>query len=925
MRKKNIVFYVTKQYMKQNKKRTFTTFLGIVFMVLLMTCVFVGKDTALNYLEKMAEKNNGSWHYCVYDVNAEQYDKIKNMPSIAETAVSEEVGFTEFEQSENEKRPYLNVKAYTEQCFDWRNIELVSGRFPENEQEIIISENAIDDGAKVSIGDKIKAEFFTRSITGINPDVKSTIFPMADFLEVHYGETLDVPEGFYFYGENESFRENKNMTGKTQTYKVVGFMKSPYYEVSAHAGYAALTCEKAPVTDTFNVTMKVDFKHCNDVIEVDGQLLEILGEEVKTEANNMLLAFTASGGDSTINILVAFIQIFFVVFILVASIILIYNLFNMSFEERSKYLGMLSSVGATGKQKRSSVYFEAFYLLLFALPVGFLIGLGVIQAGMLAIRPYVGMMMELSGSSELEKVSIVFYGKSIVTILVVCIVAVLVSSYLPARKIGKVGAISSIRGEHTGKKFYPTAWLAIKKGGGEALLAGNTLKRQKRKTKGIVGAAAIFMIIVIVTTFGATTVTKMVRYKMVDSYTIATNPPGWEYCLSELDSATYESLKEQIITNDSVTDYIQWYSGMFFAQTSKDSYSQEYWKDYYSILSLYYPEGTNEKEMDCSETNTLSIIAVDQKTFEKIAENSNCDKKTIAKKNAAIVVQNGEISTETLSVPDYKVRKYQFFEIEKMTDKKIGETIPVYFYNKESDKEEEMNLTVSGYTTNDQLDGEITIHDGLLWVIVNEDTAETLRQKTRDENGESGILRSLYFNVDSSGDAFIEELEKMNENDASETFIFRNTEEKNIGVTIAIAINSVVEILAVCFVILTSLLCLLNLYNSIRGRVEGRKKEFAIMASIGMTKKQMKKMLFLECIGISGKSMLWTVLIATPVIFGLWKVLSSCFGYLAFSFPWISYLVAMCLSGVVVLLITLLCFAHQKTENIMDDIRTESV
>ena len=64
MNRKNIVFYVTKQYMKQNKKRTFTTFLGIVFMVLLMTCVFVGKDTALKYLEKMAEKNSGSWHYC---------------------------------------------------------------------------------------------------------------------------------------------------------------------------------------------------------------------------------------------------------------------------------------------------------------------------------------------------------------------------------------------------------------------------------------------------------------------------------------------------------------------------------------------------------------------------------------------------------------------------------------------------------------------------------------------------------------------------------------------------------------------------------------------------------------------------------------------------------------------------------------------
>ena len=52
--KKNIVFYVTRQYMKQNKGRTFTTFAGIVFMVLLMTCVFVGRDTGIYYLQDVA-------------------------------------------------------------------------------------------------------------------------------------------------------------------------------------------------------------------------------------------------------------------------------------------------------------------------------------------------------------------------------------------------------------------------------------------------------------------------------------------------------------------------------------------------------------------------------------------------------------------------------------------------------------------------------------------------------------------------------------------------------------------------------------------------------------------------------------------------------------------------------------------------------
>ena len=43
---------------------------------------------------------------------------------------------------------------------------------------------------------------------------------------------------------------------------------------------------------------------------------------------------------------------------MVGSIALIYNAFAISVSERSRYLGMLSSVGATKRQKRNSVYFE---------------------------------------------------------------------------------------------------------------------------------------------------------------------------------------------------------------------------------------------------------------------------------------------------------------------------------------------------------------------------------------------------------------------------------------------------------------------------------------------------------------------------------------------------------------------------------------
>ena len=62
MNNKKIIFHVTRQYMKRNKGRTAVTFTGIALMVMLMTCVFVGKDTVLRYLEKVASLRSGSWH-----------------------------------------------------------------------------------------------------------------------------------------------------------------------------------------------------------------------------------------------------------------------------------------------------------------------------------------------------------------------------------------------------------------------------------------------------------------------------------------------------------------------------------------------------------------------------------------------------------------------------------------------------------------------------------------------------------------------------------------------------------------------------------------------------------------------------------------------------------------------------------------------
>jgi len=449
MSNKKIVFQVTKEYMKKNKKRTMTTLFGIIFMVMLMTCVFVGKDTAVNYLEILASQSQGKWHINAYDVDASQYEKIKNLDAVDETAVSVGYDLSVFEQSANPVRPYINLKAYSKENFDWMNMRLAEGRFPEKAGELVLCVDAKNDGADIKIGDEISVDCFKRFLSKSENSKTNTIFPYYN-LVLQPGDYVEAPDNFFYFAPEdtdpvEEFVEEREYTGFTTTYKVVGFVERPIYEAEDSAAYTAITLQddNATIDGTFNVSIRFNLS------KLDGEyngIEEIVGGYDNIEFNGILLAFSGNSPDSTISGMVDIMTIFFVVIIIVASVILIYNVFNMSFEERSKYLGMLSSVGATGKQKRSSVYYEAFSLLLVSLPVGFLVGLGVVKLGMTILKPYMDTLLGIYSNVGFDKVPLNISLIGVLFTIVFSVFTVWISAYLPARKIGKIGPIECIRG-----------------------------------------------------------------------------------------------------------------------------------------------------------------------------------------------------------------------------------------------------------------------------------------------------------------------------------------------------------------------------------------------------------------------------------------------------------------------------------------------
>ena len=257
MNNKKIIFRVTREYMKQNKRRTLITFLGVLIMVVLMTAVFVGRDTVLRYMTDIISFDRGSWHAMVYDVDKNQADEIAALPYTDQVYVSRALGYTDFPASgKPEVTPYLELKSYSPEVFSLLNIRMHEGRFPENDNEIIISQLAVKDGARISIGDVIEIDAFDRYMHASSAGEDDHGFlKFSDGFQINHGDTLLLPAHFPFYYSNEDFEMIHESTGYRKTCTVVGIMESPYYELPGMGGYMAFTTADRTIAEGEKVNL----------------------------------------------------------------------------------------------------------------------------------------------------------------------------------------------------------------------------------------------------------------------------------------------------------------------------------------------------------------------------------------------------------------------------------------------------------------------------------------------------------------------------------------------------------------------------------------------------------------------------------------------------------------------------------------------
>ena len=374
----NILKKLTLKSLKLNRKRSMVTTIGIILSVALITAVAGVYVSGMTSLINFARTERGNFHVSYYDVPKDEIELFKTNRKIEEIFLIKHIGYAKLEGIKNENKPYAQVKGYTKDSLKNLCCILTDGRLPENENEIVIPTHLKTNGRLVlSLGDEITLDIGKRVTS--------------DGLEIN----KDNP-----YTENE-----KVIDTTSKTYKIVGIIERPASTIESYSspGYSFITYidekDVAGKVDVYTRYTKEGLDNFNrvtaNILGIDENLFEKVNSEnpnytkedmqefekqmqnakYKVDANTYVIMLEKdpakiindTGG---IEILAGVVCII----IVITSVFCIKNSFAISITEKTKLYGMLRSVGATKKQIRKNVLFEAFILGIIGIPIGILSG-----------------------------------------------------------------------------------------------------------------------------------------------------------------------------------------------------------------------------------------------------------------------------------------------------------------------------------------------------------------------------------------------------------------------------------------------------------------------------------------------------------------------------------------------------------------------
>ena len=846
---------------RASRIRNVIAVIAIALTSMLFTTLFtIGIGTMENFQQQTMRQSGGDSHGVIKDLTPQEYKDLKDHPLIEESAPCRILA-DGINNQEFLKR-HVELWYMPEYHYEHWFLEIKEGRAPKEADEALVDETTLE---LLGLPQKTGQEFT---------------------LEIQLGQ-----------GEPKIVERTFTVSGILKANSVLntGFTVVSEAYLTAHADEVSAFEKGTGETRVGAIQMDVNFSNSFGIQKKLNQVITESGYSVKESspdylASNVNWAYISDGAESdplTMGAVAGGLLL-----ILLTGYLIIYNVFQISVIRDIQYYGLLKTIGTTGRQIRRIVGRQAWKLAVLGIPLGLLFGFFI---GKWIVPLVVERTSYAGGKVEVSLNPLIFLGAILFTLATVWI-----STRKPARMAGKVSPIEAVR--YTEGSGGPKKEKRSTDGGKIWRMALSNLGRSKGRTA-IVILSLSLAVILLNSVFSVTSSISMDQYlkKFVISDFVIANAQYFNY-------EYYASSEEDIPEIKLSESFIE-------ACESQDGFEQG--------GRLYM---TNRIGLDKETYQPTEHVLVD--------ENGDFYRMYGADKEFYLQNENGSFRSSFYGLEDYPLGKIEVYEGETDLDQ-IKEKLATGKYllagveTDDNDQvyEEEVRYHAGDHVTLVAEEGEkrefeiLSLIKENYYGLTNRIGANFAFYTTAEvfqEMESADFLMSYEFDVEDDKEIeFAQFIE--NYTATQEPLMHYESKQKWLQ-----EFNGLIGLITLVGGVLTTvvgIIGVLNFVNSILTGIVTRKRELAMLEAIGMTKRQLVRMLMLEGLYYAGLTIL--VSLAAGCLFSLTLVKSLAEGIWFMEYHFVLWPMLLVFPILIILgaLIPYLAYLPQRRVSLVEEIR----
>ena len=812
----NLLKKLTIKNLKLNKKRTIVTIIGIMLSVALITAVATMYASGLKSLIVYEKYVKGDFHVEFMDVPSDDVKTIKNNNGVENVYLTQEIGYAPLKDSKNSGKPYAYVMGFDKGALENLSIRLTSGRLPQNEDEIIIPTHLKTNGRMdiennkeitLEVGERVSGTYKLNQYVGYDADNEKIINTKQKTYKIVgvYERSATNIEPYIAPGYTFiSYIDDNNFTGNVNVY-------AKYNKVGSK-NHIKVTADIIGVNAEF--LDKFYYGSYDNEEELINVREELDKARYEIDINGYLIALeTDPISNSGIGNL-GYVVIVVCIIIVFTSVFCIKNSFDISITEKIKQYGMLRSIGATKKQIKNNVFYEATILGLIGIPLGLL--LGFIASYILIIVCNILLKDSLTGGLNMVlSYSVISY----IVAIILGIITIYLSALKSARKASKISPIDSIRNSaniklNSKKLKVPKLINKIFGVGGE--ISYKNIKRNKKSYRTTIVSLTISVLVFISLTYFMNTFMNEIKKEVSASeYNI-------NYNITSKEDKNIINKINQTVKLDNIKNYsiIRTTNGMF----NNPKYNIEH-------------ENINDN---------IYIVSIGEEAYKKYLKSLNLNYDDV--KDKGILVDEIKYS---VNKGDKIVKKQ-----DRLYKYNKGDIVSMNLYIEPN----ETNINLSVGAISDVRPFGLQKNTEEVYFVVSDEYYDKI-------NGGSQYYNVYFDSINAS--KLQDDIDKILKD---ERYYIDNKEE---NVRIMRNLILLIGIFLYGFITVITLISVTNIFNTITTSMELRKPEFAMLKSVGMTSKEFNRMIRLESIFVCIKSLIFGIPIGLAISYVIYLLLSQ--------------------------------------------------